>query len=200
MSGLTDDDFLQGLQDDIVKAVYVFGLHDGMHKAAVTANITGRPDGALTFNTVSASSMEAFLVILARVLDQTGGGSLSKVNSRKNIQKPADLKKDVAGLQTSDAAKKLKSWRNGILSHRDGSSTASAIAAGANLQIYNDYLVLLEAVFICIRDLCRENQMAFTGVPPEVRVTPQQLFEALMGQALQSGELLTRKLFDLKNA
>lgn len=41
MSLLTDRQFLQGLQDDIVKALHAYGLHDGIHNAAVAAEVTG---------------------------------------------------------------------------------------------------------------------------------------------------------------
>lgn len=200
MSGLADQDFLKGLQDDIVKAVYAFGLHDGMHKAAVAAKLTGRLDGALAFNTVSASTKDAFLAILARVLDQAGGGSLSKVKSQKNIETPVGFGKKVSGLQNSEAAKTLKAWRNGILSHKDANATAAAIAADAELQIYDDYLCLLKETFICMGDLCRENGMDFAGVSRKVTAKTEQILDGLMKQASESGELLTRKLFDLDSA
>lgn len=199
-AGLTDQDFLKGLEDDIVRAVNSYGLHVGMHEAAAAAEITGRPAGALTFNTISSCTKETFLAVLARLLDHNGGGSLNKAKSRKEIITPTDFKKEVNELLKCYDGNGLKKWRNGILSHKDGKATARAIAVAANLQIYDDYLPLLKRTFICIGDLSRENEKAFTGLRLAVGVPTDELFNYQVTDATESGKLLTHKLFDLKSA
>lgn len=189
---MTDEEFLMGLKSDVLKALQTYGLHVGMHQAANDAKISGTIKGAQIFNTVSWSTKETFLSALARVLDQSGGGSLYRVKSRKDIKKPDGF--ELGSIQKNDAASKLKEWRNTILSHKDGSLSASDNAAKIEMHIFEDYESLLKQTFIMIFDLCWANNELLLIENNETKCS-SKLFDSELVSSKKDGKDLVNALF-----